>query len=166
MTQEYVRIPTFKTIISVLLVVLSLFPVLAQDNNSESLPNTVIEIDAKALTPEREIIVIRESIGLSLAVVGVTVDGQAVWTRKNSSLSPINGVVEWYFDEPSRQLLVALSGITQQGGSAEKIVIEVAPVNLRTDRYEVLVSAARSVEDARKRDQNPPLTNVNIEFKR
>jgi hypothetical protein len=166
MTHEYVRIPTFKAIISALVVIFSLLPVSAQDFNGETLPNTVIEIDAGALTPERGIVVIRDSIGLSLAVVGVTVDGQAVWTRKSSSLSPKNGVVEWFFDEPSRQLLVDLNGLTKQGVSAGKIVIEVAPVNLRVDRYQVVVSTARNVEDARKRDQNTPLTNVNIEFKR
>jgi hypothetical protein len=166
MTHKNARIPILKAAMSIFFVVLSLLPVVAQDTSSETLPNTVVEIDANALAPDRAIVVIRDSIGLSLAVVAVSVDGQPVWSRKNNTPFPINGVVEWFFDEPSRQLMVDLSGIIQQTADNARIVIEVAPVNLRVNRYQVLVSSAGTVADARKRDKNTPLTNVNIEFKR
>ena len=108
----------------------------------------------------RPFLCIEDTAGLELMLIRATIGTQIIWTREGRTPAP-QGAIQWAFDRESRQLLVDLSGISDQLTGTDLLSIAVVPVNTRRKEFMLSVFSAVSADGA-ARLARQPLSGVNF----
>ncbi len=126
----------------------SVLSVLAQETRSlsraEFAGGVTISLSPEELGSGKQTLVVSDSLLHRLVLTGATLAGEAIWLQKTAEPVKKNGVIHWHFDEPTRRLIVDLSGIGEALSAGGLLSLRVAPLSTLVRAFTITAARADS----------------------
>lgn len=87
-----------------------------------------IELNASALAPATNFIVISDSSNQMLALSGLVLNDQNIWIKKSNEAVNNPNTVQWFYDENSQSLCVDINGIKNSFSANSTMQLTILPV--------------------------------------